>query len=115
MAISLGGGGRRRQKAPVTGDAVPGVDATTPTGCVMREDQPMSSRPELRAFLRSRRERVLPEDVGIATVGRRRVPGLRRDELSRLAGVSVDYYTQLEQGRDINPSEPVLDALARAL
>jgi transcriptional regulator with XRE-family HTH domain len=70
---------------------------------------------ELRDFLRARRARILPEEVGMPSHGRRRVPGLRREELSRLAGVSVDYYTQLEQGRDIRPSEQVLDALARAL
>lgn len=75
----------------------------------------MSSRDELRAFLRSRRARLRPEDVGFAACGRRRVPGLRREELSLLAGVSVDYYTELEQGRDVRPSDSVLDAIARAL
>jgi transcriptional regulator with XRE-family HTH domain len=66
-------------------------------------------------FLRARRELVRPEDVGIADHGRRRVPGLRREELAMLAGVSADYYVRLEQGRDQHPSEQVLDALARAL
>jgi len=70
---------------------------------------------DLGHFLRTRRDRLRPEDVGLAAYGRRRVPGLRREELAQLAGVSVDYYVRLEQGRDVRPSEAVLDALARAL
>ena len=66
-------------------------------------------------YLRARRELVRPEDVGLPDLGRRRVPGLRREELAMLAGVSADYYVRLEQGRDQHPSEQVLDALARAL
>ncbi|HWH96265.1 MAG TPA: helix-turn-helix transcriptional regulator [Baekduia sp.] len=69
-------------------------------------------------FLRARRELVRPEEVGIPNVSsltRRRVPGLRREELAMLAGVSADYYVRLEQGRDQHPSEQVVDALARAL
>jgi transcriptional regulator with XRE-family HTH domain len=66
-------------------------------------------------YLRARRELVSPESAGISHIGRRRVPGLRRDELSLLAGVSTDYYVRLEQGRNRNPSAQVLDALARAL
>jgi transcriptional regulator with XRE-family HTH domain len=69
----------------------------------------------LGEYLRARRELVSPESAGIPHIGRRRVPGLRRDELSLLAGVSTDYYVRLEQGRDRNPSQQVLDALARAL
>ncbi|MFC6083824.1 helix-turn-helix transcriptional regulator [Sphaerisporangium aureirubrum] len=70
----------------------------------------------LGEFLRSRRARLSPEDTGTPPVpGRRRVPGLRREELARLAGVSVDYYTRLEQGRSHHASPVVLDALARAL
>jgi transcriptional regulator with XRE-family HTH domain len=73
-------------------------------------------RDELRAFLRSRRARLSPADVGLPdSGGRRRTPGLRREELAALAGVGVSWYTWLEQGRDINPSPEVLDALARAL
>jgi transcriptional regulator with XRE-family HTH domain len=73
-------------------------------------------RDELRAFLRSRRARLSPSDVGLPdNGGRRRTPGLRREELAALAGVGVSWYTWLEQGRDINPSPDVLDALARAL
>jgi transcriptional regulator with XRE-family HTH domain len=75
-----------------------------------------SRRDELRAFLRSRRARLAPADVGLPdNGGRRRTPGLRREELAALAGVGVSWYTWLEQGRDINPSPDVLDALARAL
>lgn len=66
-------------------------------------------------YLRARREQVRPEDVGIAVNGHRRVPGLRRDELAVLAGISTEYYTRLEQGRDRNPSARVLDAIAGAL
>ncbi len=73
-------------------------------------------RDELRAFLRSRRARLSPVDVGLPDDGaRRRTPGLRREELAALAGVGVSWYTWLEQGRDIHPSPEVLDALARAL
>ena len=69
---------------------------------------------ELGAFLRSRRARLRPEDVGLGAGGRRRVPGLRREEVAALASASVDYVVRLEQGR-MRPSEAVLHALARAL
>jgi transcriptional regulator with XRE-family HTH domain len=69
----------------------------------------------LGEFLRARRALVQPDDVGLPDVGRRRVSGLRRSEVAMLAGVSVDYYVRLEQGRDTHPSEQVLDALARVL
>jgi hypothetical protein len=62
--------------------------------------------------LRSRRARVAPESVGIAAGPRRRVPGLRREELAQLAGISVDYYVRLEQGRATQPSVEILDARA---
>ncbi|MFS4103221.1 helix-turn-helix domain-containing protein [Streptomyces sp. PD-S100-1] len=76
----------------------------------------LDQRAELSEFLRTRRARLKPEDVGIATIGRRRrVPGLRREELAQLAGVSVAYYTRLEQGNGRNVSAEVLDAIARAL
>ncbi|MFK4071556.1 helix-turn-helix transcriptional regulator [Streptomyces sp. NPDC029674] len=76
----------------------------------------MDFRTELSAFLRSRRARLRPEDLGVRPFGgRRRVPGLRREELADLAGVSVDYYVRLEQGRTHNVSDNVLDAVARAL
>jgi transcriptional regulator with XRE-family HTH domain len=67
-------------------------------------------------YLRARREVVQPEDVGLPQLaGRRRVPGLRREEVAMLAGVSADYYVRLEQGRDQHPSAQVLESLARAL
>jgi transcriptional regulator with XRE-family HTH domain len=70
---------------------------------------------ELREFLRTRRARLQPQDVGIEPQGQRRVPGLRREEVAMLAGVSLDYYARREQGRDLQPSNQVLDAIARAL
>ncbi|MEV7780103.1 helix-turn-helix transcriptional regulator [Kitasatospora sp. NPDC088351] len=71
---------------------------------------------ELGAFLKSRRGRISPSDVGLVRYGeRRRVPGLRREELAQLAGVSVSYYARLEQGLGQNVSDAILDALARAL
>ncbi|MGW6915686.1 helix-turn-helix transcriptional regulator [Kitasatospora sp. NPDC054939] len=72
-------------------------------------------RHELAAFLRSRRERIAPEQVGLPTTGRRRTPGLRREEVAQLAAVGVTWYTWLEQGRAIQVSVQVLDAVARAL
>lgn len=72
-------------------------------------------RHELAEFLRTRRTRVRPQDVGLEPGPRRRVAGLRREELALLAGVSSDYYQRMEQGRDVRPSDQVLDALARAL
>ena len=72
-------------------------------------------RRELGAFLRNRRERVQPEDAGLRSSRRRRTPGLRREEVAQLAGVGVTWYTWLEQGREINPSAQVLDAIARTL
>lgn len=74
-----------------------------------------SSGNRLGDYLRARRELVKPEEVGLPSGGRRRVPGLRREELAMLAGISGDYYLRLEQGRDQRPSTQVLDALARAL
>ena len=72
-------------------------------------------RPELAAFLRSRRARVTPRDVGMPPGFRRRTPGLRREEVAQLSGVGVTWYTWLEQGRPINASAQVLDAVARTL
>ncbi|MEV0620564.1 helix-turn-helix transcriptional regulator [Nonomuraea sp. NPDC050404] len=72
-------------------------------------------REQLRDFLRTCRARLTPGDVGMATAGRRRTPGLRREEVAVLAGVGVSWYTWLEQGRDINVSAEVLDAIGRAL
>ncbi|MFF7532312.1 helix-turn-helix domain-containing protein [Streptomyces bobili] len=76
----------------------------------------LDRRAELSEFLRTRRARLKPEDVGMPDFGRhRRVPGLRREELAQLAGVSVAYYTRLEQGNGRNVSAEVLDSIARAL
>ncbi|SNS60520.1 Transcriptional regulator, contains XRE-family HTH domain [Actinomadura mexicana] len=76
----------------------------------------MDQRSDLGEFLRSRRARLRPEEVGLPDYGgRRRVPGLRREELAQLAGVSAGYYTRLEQGQSTNASEAVLDAVARVL
>lgn len=78
----------------------------------MMEDM---SRSELGDFLRSRRERLSPESVGLANVRRRRTPGLRREEVAELAGIGVDWYVRMEQGRAVSPSAATIDALARAL
>src|SRR3954468_13456080 len=76
----------------------------------------MGNRDEVKAFLTSRRAKITPEQAGLPTYGRtRRVPGLRRSEVADLAGVSVEYYSQLERGNLSGVSEGVLDALTRAL
>src|SRR5690348_8325141 len=89
--------------APVGASETSGADSTA------------SRRQELADFLRSRRERIAPEQVGLPPGGRRRTPGLRREEVAQLAGVGVTWYTWLEQGRDIRVSEQVLDAVGRTL
>ncbi|MFI6496063.1 helix-turn-helix transcriptional regulator [Nonomuraea typhae] len=73
------------------------------------------NREELAAFLRSRRDRLTPREAGLPDGGRRRTPGLRRQEVAQLAGMSIDYYIRLEQARGPHPSRQVLSALARAL
>ena len=83
-------------------------DATATGGAEIR-------RTELAAFLRSRRERITPEQVGLPRGRRRRTPGLRREEVAQLSTVGVTWYTWLEQARDIHVSVQVLDAIARAL
>src|SRR3984893_7622078 len=70
---------------------------------------------ELADFLRTRRARLTPEDVGLPRGSRRKTPGLRRAEVAQLVGVSVDWYTWLEQGRSISPSKQVLERLAQTL
>ncbi len=85
---------------------LPATLATRPDGIRRRE---------LAAFLRSRRARLTPHQVGLPITGRRRTPGLRREEVAQLAGVGVTWYTWLEQGRDIRPSEQVLGAITRTL
>ncbi|PVE11798.1 helix-turn-helix transcriptional regulator [Streptomyces scopuliridis] len=81
-----------------------------------REQQPVGGSTELGRYLRARRAQVTPKDVGLAAGGGlRRTPGLRREELATLAGISIDYYARLERGKETNPSPSVVDALARAL
>ncbi|MFD9702045.1 helix-turn-helix transcriptional regulator [Lentzea sp. NPDC059081] len=75
----------------------------------------VDQRQELGLFLRSRRERLTPADAGLPPTSRRRTPGLRREELAVLAGISATWYTYLEQGRDVQASDQVLGALAAAL
>ena len=76
----------------------------------------MTAPNQLGEFLRARRSRRQPSDGGLPSgVGLRRTPGLRREELAAVAGVSIDYYIRLEQGKETNPSGPILDGLARAL
>ncbi|WP_041832822.1 helix-turn-helix transcriptional regulator [Actinoplanes sp. N902-109] len=70
---------------------------------------------EFGDFLRARRNRLRPQDAGLEPGGRRKVTGLRREELALLAGLSTDYYQRMEQGREVRPSDDVLDALAGAL
>ncbi|MER8187760.1 helix-turn-helix transcriptional regulator [Kitasatospora sp. NPDC094015] len=79
------------------------------TGRTPHRDNPIGE------YLRARREQVRPQPGAFAGTGYRRVPGLRREEVAVLAGVSTDYYTRLEQGRERNPSRQILDALGRAL
>ncbi|MEV4316858.1 helix-turn-helix transcriptional regulator [Actinocrispum sp. NPDC049592] len=73
------------------------------------------SENQLGTFLKARRASVKPEEAGLPRTGTRRVPGLRREEVASLAGLSVDYYTRLEQGREQHPSPSVLNALAQVL
>jgi transcriptional regulator with XRE-family HTH domain len=77
----------------------------------------VDTRSEIREFLTSRRARITPEQAGLRTYGNgmRRVPGLRREEVALLAGVSIAYYTKLERGDTSGVSETVLESLARAL
>jgi transcriptional regulator with XRE-family HTH domain len=111
--------------APATEPGSTKPRSTKPRSTERRSTEPTSGRPEeseqearrreLGAFLRSRRERIGPEQVGLPEAGRRRTPGLRREEIAQVAGVGVTWYTWLEQGRDINVSLQVLEALARGL
>jgi len=78
-------------------------------------DQETGNRGEIRHFLASRRAKITPAQVGLPTSARRRVAGLRREEVAVLAGVSVPYYTRLERGDLAGASDSVLDALADAL
>ncbi|MDI4649218.1 helix-turn-helix transcriptional regulator [Cohnella hashimotonis] len=75
----------------------------------------VASRRSLGEFLRIRRERLTPEEVGLVSYGRRRTAGLRREEVAQLAHIGTSWYTSLEQGRSVNPSEDVLNNIAKAL
>ena len=75
----------------------------------------MDNRTDLREFLASRRAKVTPQQAGIPDIGVRRTPGLRREEVAMLAGISADYYLRLERGRNRNPSVQVLESIARVL
>jgi transcriptional regulator with XRE-family HTH domain len=75
----------------------------------------VDKNPAFSDYLKARRKLVRPQDVDLRSYGRRRVTGLRREEVAQLAGISVDYYVRLEQGRDHHPSPQILDGLARAL
>jgi transcriptional regulator with XRE-family HTH domain len=81
----------------------------------MANRQEMDNRNALGSFLRARREQIRPEQVGLSPGSRRRTPGLRREEVATLAGISSDYYLRIEQGRDRSPSVQVLESLARVL
>ncbi|MER5913941.1 helix-turn-helix transcriptional regulator [Streptomyces sp. NPDC001982] len=82
----------------------------------MTREQPTSGGTELGRFLRARRARITPAEAGLTVgPGLRRTPGLRREELATLAGISIDYYTRLERGKETRPSTSVVDSLARAL
>ncbi|HEY3502595.1 MAG TPA: helix-turn-helix transcriptional regulator [Actinocatenispora sp.] len=93
------------------------MTATMPVTAPARTERDSRAirRHELAEFLRSRRERITPEQVGLPLGRRRRTPGLRREEVAQLAGVGVTWYTWLEQGRDIQASEQVLAAIAGTL
>ncbi len=99
----------------VTATRIPVAPPHDDGGAPRHEHDGEASRRELGAFLRSRRERLTPDQVGLPGGGRRRTPGLRREEVAVLAGVGVTWYTWLEQGRDISPSEAVLAAVCDAL
>jgi transcriptional regulator with XRE-family HTH domain len=95
--------------------ATPSTLAGLPAPSGISAPTDVARRRELADFLRSRRARIAPEDVGLAPGRRRRTPGLRREEIAELASVGVTWYTWLEQGRAINPSAEVVEAIATAL
>jgi transcriptional regulator with XRE-family HTH domain len=115
MAAIVHRAGPRSQRSPHPRIARPRPERATLDGGRRAILGAVDKRRELGQFLKSRRARLRPEAVGLQPHGRRRVPGLRREELAQLAGVSVDYYERLEQGRAGQPSEAVLEAIARAL
>ncbi|MFE2554668.1 helix-turn-helix transcriptional regulator [Streptomyces sp. NPDC059352] len=117
MTTAMAATGRETTAEPVaTAETVqPVATAETVQPVAPTTAGPAARRRELAAFLRSRRERITPEQVGLVRGARRRTPGLRREEVAQLSAVGVTWYTWLEQARDIHVSPQVLDALARAL
>jgi transcriptional regulator with XRE-family HTH domain len=111
--------GARASRAQASGAQACGTRANggarVNAGRADRDRADKSRRAELGSFLKARRARLRPEDVGLPPGPRRRTPGLRREEVAMLAGVGVSWYTWLEQGRPINASWQVLDAVARTL
>lgn len=106
----------RLATGPIPGTDVPGTDGPCLGRLERRSVEVMNHRSEVRDFLTTRRARLTPQQAGLpAFGGNRRVPGLRREEVAMLAGVSVDYYTRLERGNLSGASDTVLDAVARAL
>jgi transcriptional regulator with XRE-family HTH domain len=111
-----GAGNGNGNGAAGLGVAFAGEDAQQAVGVARsRASSGALRRDELADFLRKRRAGLRPEDVGLPGGGRRRTPGLRREEVAQLAGVGTTWYTWLEQGRDVRASLDVLEALARAL
>jgi transcriptional regulator with XRE-family HTH domain len=106
--------GAPKRPAPKS-DAAPKRPALDGDGTPKRSARSARRRDELADFLRNRRASLQPEDVGLPNGGRRRTPGLRREEVAQLAGVGTTWYTWLEQGRDVRASLEVLEALSRAL
>lgn len=116
MDPSVGAAAPQRQGVRILVVVLPGTGTGAGHhGGVALTSTEAQRRDELARFLRSRRARITPEDVGLAPGIRRRTPGLRREEVALLAGVGVTWYTWLEQGRPIRPSVQVLDAIARTL
>jgi transcriptional regulator with XRE-family HTH domain len=109
MPSTLGTGQAARERP-----AEPGIGGTT-HGAAAGSQNDNVIKTEIAGFLRARRARLTPRQAGLPDTGRRRTPGLRRQEVAQLAGMSVDYYIRLEQGRGPRPSRQVLSALARAL
>lgn len=101
--------------AGVAGPALTGYNVTPHLGSGVLTVEVMDTRAEVRDFLMTRRAKITPEQAGLPVHGQRRVPGLRRDEVARLAGMSVDYYVRLEKGNLNTASDSVLNAIANAL
>src|SRR4051794_19053824 len=111
--LSQGSGGREPLSRGGTGSASVRYERRPSLGCMVDKD---AARAALRAFLVTRRARVSPSEAGLAVIGsRRRVPGLRREEVAMLAGISVEYYVRLERGQATGPSPGVVEGVAQAL